>query len=135
METAGFEPATGPVQAGCSANLSFIPESFCDSLAYAQAVALATTRLAVGTAITNVYLRQPTLLAEEAAAVQAFSGGRLRLGIGVGHRAVNEPLGIQMDDPLGKIRSNCEALTFKAVASPPRSRPAWSSSRASWPTA
>src|SRR5262249_22126088 len=35
----------------------FIPESFCDSLTYAQAVALGTTRLKVGTAITNVYLR------------------------------------------------------------------------------
>src|SRR2546428_1537516 len=34
----------------------FIPESYCDSLAYAEAVALGTTRLGVGTAITNVYL-------------------------------------------------------------------------------
>src|SRR5262245_27182663 len=82
----------------------FIPESFCDSLAYAQAVALATTRLRVGTAITNVYLRQPTLLAAQAAAVQELSGGRLDLGLGVGHRAVNEPLGIDMSDPLGKMR-------------------------------
>ena len=40
----------------------FIPESFCDSLAYAEAVALGTARVKVGTAITNVYLRQPTLL-------------------------------------------------------------------------
>src|SRR5205814_3662074 len=48
----------------------FIPESYCDSLAYAQAVAQATRRLRVGTAITNVYLRQPPLLAAQAAAVQ-----------------------------------------------------------------
>src|SRR5213595_1722990 len=45
----------------------FIPESYCDSLAYAEAVALATRRLRVGTGITNVYLRQPTLLAAQAA--------------------------------------------------------------------
>src|SRR5438094_25425 len=48
----------------------FIPESYCDSLAYAEAVALATRRLRVGTGITNVYLRQPTLLAAQAAAPQ-----------------------------------------------------------------
>src|SRR5439155_4462786 len=83
----------------------FIPESYCDSLAYAEAVALATRRLRVGTGITNVYLRQPTLLAEQAAAVQEFSGGRLLLGLGVGHRAVNEQLGIDMGDPLGKMRA------------------------------
>jgi len=83
----------------------FIPESYNDSLAYAQAVAHATSRIRVGTGITNAYLRHPTLLAQQAAAVQEFSGGRLTLGLGVGHRAVNEPLGIRMDDPLGTMRA------------------------------
>jgi len=81
-----------------------VPESFNDSLAYAQAIAAATTRLKVGTAITNVYLRHPSLLAQQAAAVQAFSGGRLLLGLGVGHRVVNASLGIEMGDPLAKLR-------------------------------
>lgn len=81
-----------------------IPESFNDSLAYAQAIAAATSRLKVGTAITNVYLRHPSLLAQQAAAVQEFSGGRLLLGLGVGHRVVNASLGIEMGDPLAKLR-------------------------------
>ena len=81
-----------------------VPESFNDSLAYAQAIAAATTRLKVGTAITNVYLRHPSLLAQQAAAVQAFSRGRLLLGLGVGHRVVNASLGIEMGDPLAKLR-------------------------------
>jgi alkanesulfonate monooxygenase SsuD/methylene tetrahydromethanopterin reductase-like flavin-dependent oxidoreductase (luciferase family) len=102
----------------------FIPESFCDSLTYAQAVALGTTRLKVGTAITNVYLRQPTLLAEEAAAVQEFSGGRLMLGVGVGHRAVNEPLGIDMADPLGKMRAVIATLRAAWTKGPHQPRPA-----------
>src|SRR5262249_18663417 len=72
----------------------FIPESFNDSLAYAQAVASVTTRLAVGTGITNVYLRHPTLLAQQAAAVQEFSGGRLLLGLGVGHRQGDAAAGL-----------------------------------------
>jgi len=102
----------------------FIPESFCDSLAYAQAVALATNRLRVGTAITNVYLRQPTLLAQQAAAVQEFSGGRLLLGLGVGHRAVNEPLGIDMRDPLATIRSVINTLRTAWTKGPHQPRPA-----------
>jgi 5,10-methylenetetrahydromethanopterin reductase len=87
-----------------------VPESFNDSLAYAQAIAAATTRLRVGTAITNVYLRHPSLLAQQAAAVQAFSGGRLLLGLGVGHRVVNASLGIDMGDPLAKTREVIETL-------------------------
>ena len=102
----------------------FIPESYCDSLAYAQAVALATGRLRVGTAITNVYLRQPMLLAAEAAAVQELSGGRLLLGLGVGHRAVNEPLGIDMGDPLGRMREVIGALRAGWSKGPIQPRPA-----------
>jgi alkanesulfonate monooxygenase SsuD/methylene tetrahydromethanopterin reductase-like flavin-dependent oxidoreductase (luciferase family) len=102
----------------------FIPESYCDSLAYAQAVALGTERLRVGTAIANVYLRQPTLLAEQAAAVQEFSGGRLLLGLGVGHRVVNEPLGIDMSNPLGKMRAVIGTLRAAWAKGPHQPRPA-----------
>jgi alkanesulfonate monooxygenase SsuD/methylene tetrahydromethanopterin reductase-like flavin-dependent oxidoreductase (luciferase family) len=102
----------------------FIPESFNDSLAWTQAVAAATARVRVGTAITNVYLRHPTLLAQQAAAVQAFSGGRLDLGLGVGHRAVNEPLGIRMDDPLGTMRAVIGTLRAAWVRGPHQPRPA-----------
>jgi 5,10-methylenetetrahydromethanopterin reductase len=102
----------------------FIPESYCDSLAYAEAVALATRRLRVGTAITNVYLRQPTLLAAQAAAVQEVSGGRLLLGLGVGHRVVNEPLGIDMSDPLGTMREVVRTLRASWTKGPVQPRPA-----------
>jgi len=102
----------------------FIPESFCDSLAYAQAVAAATRKLRVGTAITNVYLRHPTLLAAQAAAIQEFSGGRLLLGVGVGHRVVNEPLGFTMDDPLGKMRGTIGSLRAAWTKGPTQPRPA-----------
>jgi alkanesulfonate monooxygenase SsuD/methylene tetrahydromethanopterin reductase-like flavin-dependent oxidoreductase (luciferase family) len=102
----------------------YVPESFNDSLAYAQTVAHATRRVQVGTAITNVYLRHPTLLAQQAAAVQEFSGGRLVLGLGVGHRAVNEPLGLAMDDPLGKMRDTIGVLRGAWARGPHQPRPA-----------
>jgi alkanesulfonate monooxygenase SsuD/methylene tetrahydromethanopterin reductase-like flavin-dependent oxidoreductase (luciferase family) len=101
----------------------FIPESFNDSLAYAQAVASVTTRVEVGTAITNVYLRHPTLLAQQAAAVQAFSGGRLLLGLGVGHRSVNASLGIEMGDPLAKTRDVIGILRTAWTKGPHQPRP------------
>src|SRR5215831_5700998 len=101
----------------------FIPESYCDSLAYAQAVAQATTRLLVGTAITNVYLRHPTLLAQQAAAVQEFSGGRLLLGLGIGHRVVNSSLGIEMGDPLAKMRDIIGTLRTAWAKGPHQPRP------------
>lgn len=101
----------------------FIPESFNDSLAYAQAVASATTRVRVGTGITNVYLRHPTLLAQQAAAVQAFSDGRLLLGLGVGHRPVNASLGIDMGDPLAKMRDVIGTLRTAWVKGPHQPRP------------
>src|SRR5262249_59953952 len=65
----------------------FIPESFNDSLAYAQADASVTTRLAAGTGITNIYLRHPTLPAHQAAAVQEASGGHLLPALRDAHRA------------------------------------------------
>ena len=101
----------------------FIPESFNDSLAYAEAVALSTKRLRVGTAITNVYLRHPTLLAQQAAAVQEFSGGRLLLGIGVGHKVVNAPLGIDMGNPLAKVREVIATLRTAWTKGPHQPRP------------
>jgi alkanesulfonate monooxygenase SsuD/methylene tetrahydromethanopterin reductase-like flavin-dependent oxidoreductase (luciferase family) len=102
----------------------FLTESFNDSLAYAGAVALATTRVLVGTAITNVYLRHPTLLAEAAAAIQELSDGRLRLGLGVGHREVNAPLGIRMGDPIGKMRDVVATLRGAWTKGPHQPRPA-----------
>lgn len=100
-----------------------VPESFNDSLAWAQAIAAATTRLRVGTAIANVYLRHPSLLAQQAAAVQAFSGGRLLLGLGVGHRVVNASLGIEMGDPLAKLRDVVQTLRAGWVKGPFQPRP------------
>jgi alkanesulfonate monooxygenase SsuD/methylene tetrahydromethanopterin reductase-like flavin-dependent oxidoreductase (luciferase family) len=101
----------------------FIPESFNDSLAYAQAVAAATSRIVVGTGITNIYLRHPTLLAQQAAAVQEFSGGRLLLGLGVGHRPVNASLGIDMGDPLERTREIIGVLRAAWEKGPHQPRP------------
>ena len=58
----------------------FMTEANNDSLACSLALGLHTKRIKLGTAITNIYLRHPNLLANEAAAVQEFTGGRFILG-------------------------------------------------------
>jgi alkanesulfonate monooxygenase SsuD/methylene tetrahydromethanopterin reductase-like flavin-dependent oxidoreductase (luciferase family) len=50
----------------------------------AQAISERTSRIAVGTAVTLLSQRHPVLTAEDWAAVDLLSGGRLRFGIGRG---------------------------------------------------
>ena len=88
----------------------FMTEANNDSLACSLALGLHTKRIKLGTAITNIYLRHPNLLANEAAAVQEFTGGRFILGLGTGHREGNSALGIEMGVPLDKMRETVKTL-------------------------
>ena len=88
----------------------FMTEANNDSLACSLALGLHTKRIMLGTAISNIYLRHPMLLANEAAAVQEFTGGRFILGLGTGHRESNSALGIEMGEPLKKMRETVKAL-------------------------
>ncbi len=88
----------------------FMTEANNDSLACSLALGLHTKRIKLGTAITNIYLRHPNLLANEAAAVQEFTGGRFILGLGTGHREGNSALGIEMGIPLTKMRETVKTL-------------------------
>ena len=126
MRDAGPDDIVAWSQAAEAAGFAgvFIPESFNDSLSYALAVALQTKRLLVGTAIANIYLRHRSLLAQQAAAVQAFSNGRLVLGLGVGHRAVNRSIGIEMGDTFADLRGTVEFLRSAWAKGPHQPRPA-----------
>jgi 5,10-methylenetetrahydromethanopterin reductase len=88
----------------------FMTEANNDSLACSLALGLHTKRIKLGTAITNIYLRHPNLLANEAAAVQEFTGGRFILGLGTGHREGNSALGIDMGVPLARMRETVKIL-------------------------
>jgi 5,10-methylenetetrahydromethanopterin reductase len=88
----------------------FMTEAGNDSLACALALGLQTERMTLGTAITNIYFRHPLLLANEAAAVQEFTGGRFILGLGTGHRETNTTLKIDMGDPMAKMREVVAAI-------------------------
>jgi alkanesulfonate monooxygenase SsuD/methylene tetrahydromethanopterin reductase-like flavin-dependent oxidoreductase (luciferase family) len=76
-----------------------------DALACAEAIALATTRVTVGTNIAKMYLRHPCLTAMTAQTITELSDGRLILGLGISHRPLIESLGIAMDNPRDALRS------------------------------
>jgi len=60
------------------------------------AYACATSSIGLGTAVLPIYLRHPTAMAQMAVTLDELSGGRFRLGIGIGWNAV-EYEGLGMD--------------------------------------
>ena len=81
-----------------------------DALACAEAIALATSRIQVGTNIANIYFRHPFLAAMTAWTIAELSDGRLVLGLGVSHRPLIESLGMKMDQPRAYMRSYVQTL-------------------------
>lgn len=68
------------------------------------AIAAATTRLQLGTGITNPYTRHPAATAAAIASLDEMSGGRAFLGIGAGGSLTLDPLGIERHAPLATVR-------------------------------
>lgn len=69
-----------------------------DAFALLGAIAASTRRAALGTSVTNPYLREPNLIAASVATLDLLSGGRAVLGLGRGQpewyaRAFGKPLG------------------------------------------
>lgn len=74
-------------------------------------LAEATERVRIGTMVSPMGLRHPVLLARHAAAVQEMSGGRLVLGIGLGHgEAEYRALGDSLEHRLGRFRDGFRIL-------------------------
>lgn len=72
------------------ADAVFATENASDAMAIATAMATATSRVQVGTAITTIGWRHPALAAVGAGAAAQLSDGRFVLGLGVGNPGVNQ---------------------------------------------
>jgi len=70
-----------------------------DALACAEAIALATNTIKVGTNIANIYYRHAFLAAMTAQTIAELSEGRLIFGLGMSHRPLLESMGIEMTNP------------------------------------
>ncbi|MBP0459514.1 LLM class F420-dependent oxidoreductase [Streptomyces montanisoli] len=80
-----------------------------DSATVMGYLAARTERVAIGSAIVNVYSRTPALIAQTAAGLDALSGGRALLGLGAsGPQVVEGWHGRQYDKPLGRTRETVE---------------------------
>lgn len=88
----------------------FIEDEYLPScLAAAAAIAARTKRVTIGTAVLLLPLHDAVRVAEDAAVVDAFSNGRLRLGLGLGYKA--EEFGA-----FGKRRSARPSLMDEGIA-------------------
>jgi alkanesulfonate monooxygenase SsuD/methylene tetrahydromethanopterin reductase-like flavin-dependent oxidoreductase (luciferase family) len=74
------------------------------------ALAVHTTRVRLGTLISNVGLRHPAMLAKQAATVDCISGGRLDLGLGPGEPQETTWLGLPALTPGARVDRLAEAV-------------------------
>jgi F420-dependent oxidoreductase-like protein len=70
-----------------------------------------TDRIDLGAAVLQIPARAPTMTAMTAATLDALSGGRFRLGLGVSGPQVSEGwYGVRFDDPIGRTREYVEVV-------------------------
>ncbi|MEX0846543.1 MAG: LLM class F420-dependent oxidoreductase [Ilumatobacteraceae bacterium] len=82
-----------------------------DALTALAVVGREVPRIEVGTAVVPTYPRHPMMMAQQALSVQAASGGRLALGIGLSHQVVVEMMwGLSFDKPVRHLREYLSVL-------------------------
>ena len=93
------------------------------------AYAAATSRIGLGTGVVPIYTRTPATMAMTAATLQEQSGGRLRLGLGVSHRAVVEGWhGQTIDKPVAEMREYVAIVRAILAGEPPPAGEKWQTS-------
>jgi probable F420-dependent oxidoreductase len=76
-----------------------------DSLAVLMAYASVSDRVRLGTGVVPIFSRTPAAMAQTAATIDEFSGGRMVLGLGVSHRVTVENwYGARISKPVTQMR-------------------------------
>jgi F420-dependent oxidoreductase-like protein len=90
----------------------WVPQLFdVDTLTALAVVAREIPGLHVGTGVVPTYTRHPLVMASQALTVQAATGGRLTLGIGLSHQVVIEGVyGVSFAKPVRHMREYLEIL-------------------------
>ncbi|MBA3604503.1 MAG: LLM class F420-dependent oxidoreductase [Acidimicrobiia bacterium] len=82
-----------------------------DALTALAVVGREVPRIELGTSVVPTYPRHPMMLAQQALTVNAASGGRLCLGIGLSHQIVIESMmGMSFDKPVRHLREYLQVL-------------------------
>ena len=81
-----------------------------DAFVPLAAIAAATERVRVGTAIVNVFTRGPVVLAISFLGLEELAPARVVMGLGTGSPLVLAPQGHPFEKPLTRLREYCEVL-------------------------
>ena len=82
-----------------------------DSMGVLAVVGREVPRIGLATGVVPTYGRHPVTMAQQALTVQAASGGRFTLGIGLSHQLVIEGMfGLSFDKPLRHMREYLDVL-------------------------
>src|SRR6478735_6024733 len=82
-----------------------------DALTLLAVIGREVPRIALGTAVVPTYPRHPAAIAQQAGTVNAVSGGRLTLGIGLSHQIVIEGMyGMDFSKPVRHMREYLSVL-------------------------
>ncbi|MGC9514453.1 5,10-methylenetetrahydromethanopterin reductase [Methanocrinis sp.] len=73
-------------------------------------LSLATSKVKLGTGVTNPYTRNVAVTASSIASINEISGGRAILGIGPGDKATFDAMGISWEKPLTAVKESVSAL-------------------------
>ena len=92
----------------------FTPEGWGTSaIPFLSAIALSTSRITIGSSILNCFSRSPGALAQEFAALEVLSEGRMVLGLGVSGEFVIEHFhGVPFKKPLRRLREYVEVFNL-----------------------
>jgi F420-dependent oxidoreductase-like protein len=91
-----------------------------DSLSMLTAYASVTERVRLGTGVVPIFSRTPASMAQTAATIDEFSGGRMVLGIGVSHRVTVENWhGARIEKPVTQMREYAGILRAIFRSEPP----------------
>jgi alkanesulfonate monooxygenase SsuD/methylene tetrahydromethanopterin reductase-like flavin-dependent oxidoreductase (luciferase family) len=78
--------------------------SFGDGMGLCLSLAHITNEIRFGTAIANIYARNPVDMATQASYIGELSNGRFYLGLGVSHGPTHERMGVFAGKPLSDMR-------------------------------
>ena len=99
-----------------------------DSFTLLAGLAMRTERIALGTAVAPIYHRSPASMAQTAATVDDLSGGRFRLGLGIGHRVTMGGWhGQEIGHPLAEMREYLAIVRAVLASEPPPDGRRWRS--------
>ena len=98
--------------AGAGYGSFWLPQTMgMDSMTALAVVGREVPGIDLGIAVVPTFPRHPIVMAQQALTVQAITGGRLRLGIGLSHQPIIEgSYGLSFDKPVRHMREYLEAL-------------------------